>query len=169
MLKKKITLMASLLAAAGLNAQTPEWLDPQVNAVNRAPMHTDYFAYSGVGEASEGIREKSSNYLSLNGTWKFNWVKDADMRPTDFFRTGYNDSGWDDIPVPGIWEMNGYGAPLYNNVGYPWQYQFTNNPPEVPVTNNHVGSYRREVTIPEDWDGTRIFAHFGSVTSNMYL
>ena len=169
MLKKKITLMASLLAAAGLNAQTPEWLDPQVNAVNRAPMHTDYFAYSGVGEASDGVREKSSNYLSLNGTWKFNWVKDADMRPTDFFRTGYNDSGWDSIPVPGIWEMNGYGAPLYNNVGYPWQYQFVNNPPEVPVKNNHVGSYRKEIVIPEEWDGSRIFAHFGSVTSNMYL
>ncbi len=169
-LLKTILLASSLFAAGVISAmEQTEWLDPQVNAVNRAPMHTDYFAYPDAAEAAAGCRESSSNYMSVNGLWKFNWVKDADMRPTDFYRTDFNDKGWDSMPVPGIWELNGYGDPLYNNVGYAWQYQFRNNPPEVPVSGNHVGSYRREVTIPAEWSGKQILAHFGSVSSNMYL
>ncbi len=82
--------------------------------------------------------------MTLNGPWKFFWVKNADARPTDFWRTDYNDKGWNNMPVPGVWELNGYGDPLYVNVGYAWREQFKNNPPEVPTVNNHVGSYRRE-------------------------
>ena len=144
-------------------AQKNEWQDPNVNEVNRAPMHTHYFAYE------DEARESSSNYMTLNGTWKFFWVKNADMRPTDFHQVGYNDKGWDNMQVPGLWELNGYGDPMYVNVGYPWREQFKSNPPEVPIEDNHVGSYRREITIPADWKGKEIFAHFGSVTSNMYL
>ena len=158
-----------LLAATGMYAQHNEWLDPQTNAVNRAPMHTSYFAYADSDEAAEGVKDRSSNYLSINGVWKFNWVRDAGQRPMDFFRTDFNDKGWDDMPVPGIWELNGYGDPMYNNIGYPWEYQFQNNPPEVPSENNHVGSYRREITVPAGWSGKEIFVHFGSVTSNIYL
>ena len=161
-------MSAILLAGTISAAEQTEWHDPAVNAINRAPMHTNYFAYPDAEEAA-GCRTESSNYMSINGLWKFNWVKDADMRPSDFYLTGFNDKGWDQIPVPGIWELNGYGDPLYNNVGYAWQYQFRNNPPEVPVKNNHVGSYRREITIPADWNGKQILAHFGSVSSNMYL
>ena len=73
------------------------------------------------------------------------------------------------MPVPGVWELNGYGDPLYVNVGYAWREQFKNNPPEVPTVNNHVGSYRREIMVPASWNGKEIIAHFGSVTSNMYL
>lgn len=91
------------------------------------------------------------------------------MRPTDFYRTDFNDKGWDSMPVPGIWELNGYGAPLYKNVGYAWCNQFRNNPPFVPIQNNHVGSYRRTIDIPTTWKGKQIIAHFGSVTSNIYL
>ena len=168
-IKKTTLLFWAMTMACGLSAaEQTEWRDPLVNAVNRAPMHTSYFAYPNAEEA-EGCRSESSNYMSINGMWKFNWVRDADMRPTDFYMTGFNDLGWDEIPVPGIWELHGYGAPLYNNVGYAWQYQFRNNPPEVPVENNHVGSYRREVTIPEAWTGKQILVHFGSVSSNMYL
>ena len=127
------------------------------------------FCYADAEEAAKGCKSASSNYMSINGTWKFFWVKDADMRPTDFWQTGFNDKGWDDIQVPGIWELNGYGDPLYNNIGYAWQYQYRNNPPVVPVEGNHVGSYRREVTIPAEWSGKQILAHFGSVSSNMYL
>ena len=150
-------------------AQKNEWQDPNVNEVNRAPMHTHYFAYEDEASALKGCKESSSNYMTLNGTWKFFWVKNADMRPTDFYQVGYNDKGWDNMQVPGLWELNGYGDPMYVNVGYPWREQFKSNPPEVPIEDNHVGSYRREITIPADWKGKEIFAHFGSVTSNMYL
>ena len=107
--------------------------------------------------------------MTLNGIWKFNWVKNADARPTDFYRTDYNDKGWGQMKVPGVWEMNGYGDPIYVNVGYAWRSQYKNNPPYVPIENNHVGSYRKEIIIPAEWSGKEIFAHFGSVTSNMYL
>ncbi len=152
-----------------LYAQQPEWLDPQVNAINRAPMHTDYFAYASAEEAANGQKDESLNYMSINGTWKFNWVKNADQRPADFYRADFNDKGWGSMPVPGVWELNGYGDPMYNNVGYGWEYQFRNNPPMVPVENNHVGSYRREITVPASWNGKQIIAHFGGVTSNIYL
>lgn len=150
-------------------AQKDEWQDPTVNEVNRAPMHVHYFAYEDEASALKGCKETSTNFMTLNGTWKFFWVKNSDMRPTDFFQVGYNDKGWDNMPVPGLWEMNGFGDPQYVNVGYPWRDQFENNPPEVPVEGNHVGSYRKEITVPAEWKGKEIFAHFGSVTSNMYL
>ena len=132
-------------------------------------MHTNYFAYSSSEEAAKADKENSSNFMTLNGIWKFNWVKNADARPTDFYRTDYNDKGWGQMKVPGVWEMNGYGDPIYVNVGYAWRSQYKNNPPYVPIENNHVGSYRKEIIIPAEWSGKEIFAHFGSVTSNMYL
>ncbi len=168
----KRLLLTGLLATTALAASAQsfrEWLDPEVNAVNRAPMHTNYFAYESADAAQRGVKEQSANFMSLNGTWKFFWVKDADARPTDFWKTGFNDKGWDDISVPGVWELNGYGDPIYVNVGYAWRNCFKNNPPQVPVENNHVGSYRREVMVPAEWKGKEIIAHFGSVTSNMYL
>ncbi|MBS1656252.1 MAG: beta-galactosidase, partial [Bacteroidetes bacterium] len=150
-------------------AQKNEWLDPAINEINRLPMHTNFFAYENEEMAIKGAKEKSVNFMTLNGNWKFNWVKDAGMRPIDFFKTDYNDKSWNLIPVPGIWEVNGYGDPLYTNIAYPWSNQFANNPPIVPEENNHVGSYRKEITIPLNWKGKEIIAHFGSVTSNMYL
>lgn len=167
----KKQFITGLLAAFALTAaaQSNEWLDPEVNAVNRAPMHANYFAYESPEKADKAVKEQSANYMTLNGTWKFFWVKNADARPTDFWKTGYNDKGWDDMPVPGLWELNGYGDPQYVNVGYPWREQFKNNPPQVPTEGNHVGSYRREVVVPADWKGKEIFVHFGSVTSNLYL
>ena len=167
---KASILPCALLLSLGAGAQTfKEWQDPELNQVNRLPMHTNYFAYENAQKAKAGIREKSENFLSLNGIWKFNWVKDCDMRPTDFYRVDFNDKGWATMPVPGIWELNGYGDPVYKNVGYAWCNQFRNNPPMVPTQNNHVGSYRRTITIPEGWSGKQIIAHFGSVTSNIYL
>ena len=96
-------------------------------------------------------------------------MNDAGQRPTDFWKTGFNDKGWSDMPVPGVWELNGFGDPIYVNVGYAWRNQFRNNPPQVPTANNHVGSYRREINVPAHWKGKEIIAHFGSVISNMYL
>ena len=167
------TLLTSILGLAAISASAQsfnEWLDPEVNAVNRAPMHAANFAFrNGENAALSQERQKSANYLSLNGTWKFNWVNDADQRPTDFWKKDFNDKGWDNIQVPGIWELNGYGDPIYVNTQYAWQSFFKNNPPLVPTENNHVGTYRREIFVPADWKGKEIFAHFGSVTSNIYL
>ena len=169
-MKKRIVTGLFTALAVMANAQSfTEWQNPELNAVNRAPMHTNYFAYESEGVAQTGVKEHSSRFMTLNGTWKFFWVKDADARLVDFWKPGFNDKGWCDMPVPGVWELNGFGDPIYVNVGYAWRNQFKNNPPQVPVVDNHVGSYRREIVVPATWKGKDIIAHFGSVTSNMYL
>ena len=150
-----------------------EWHDLQVNEINRLPLHTLHFAYDPNDFAGTGAeyldKKKSMNYLSLEGTWKFNWVANADERPTDFYKTDLDDSKWNNIQMPGNWEMLGYGQPEYVNVGFAWRGHFNQQPPAVPTKDNHVGSYRREINIPANWDGKRVIAHFGSVTSNIYL
>ena len=150
-----------------------EWHDLQVNEINRLPLHTLHFAYDPndfPGTGAEYLdKKKSMNYLSLDGTWKFNWVANADERPTDFYKTDLDDSKWNNIQMPGNWEMLGYGQPEYVNVGFGWRGHFDQQPPAVPTKDNHVGSYRREINIPANWDGKRVIAHFGSVTSNIYL
>ena len=153
MTQRLMTFSICALIAVSADAAMDEWHDPRVNEVNRAPMRTSYFAYATEDEAREGNMEASSNFMTLNGMWKFNWVKDADRRPTDFYMTDFNDKGWDDMQVPGIWELNGYGDPVYVNIGYAWRSQYKNNPPIVPVENNHVGSYRKVVELPEGWKG----------------
>lgn len=157
------------MLSVGAIAQKNEWQDPEINAVNRAPMRSNYFAYESAESAANGCKEQSTNFMTLNGVWKFNWVRNADQRPTDFYQTAFNDKGWDNMKVPGVWELNGYGDPIYVNMGYAWKNQFKNDPPRFPNENNHVGSYRKEIVIPADWNGKEIFAHFGSVTSNIYL
>ena len=161
------TFLLSIAVSTFISSAQPEWLDPQVNQINRAPMHTSYFAFPA--EDGEQVMENAANYLTLNGMWKFNWVRHAWQRPTDFYKVDFNDKGWDDLAVPAVWELNGYGDPIYVNAGFLWKDQFRSNPPMVPEENNHVGSYRKEIEIPADWAGKDVFAHFGSVTSNMYL
>ena len=150
-----------------------EWHDLQVNEINRLPLHTLHFAYDPndfPGTGAEYLDKKQSmNYMSLDGTWKFNWVANADQRPTDFYKTDLDDSKWKNIQMPGNWEMLGYGQPEYVNIGFAWRGHFDQQPPAVPTKDNHVGSYRREINIPSNWDGKRVIAHFGSVTSNIYL
>ena len=152
-----IMMVAVMAVSMPVIAQQPtmtEWHDLQVNEVNRYAVHTSF---------------PQANRLSLDGTWRFLWVEHADQRPTDFFRMDYDAKNWVDMPVPGVWELNGYGDPEYVNVGFAWRGHFKNNPPEVPVKDNHVGSYRRTITIPSDWTDKQVIAHFGSVTSNIYL
>ena len=156
-------------AAKGVEPTFTEWHDLGVNQINRFQCHTSYFAYESAEAARRGDMKQSAYYLSLNGQWKFNWVEHADQRPTDFFKTGYDDSAWNELTVPAIWEMNGYGDPEYVNNGFAWRGHFENNPPQVPVKDNHVGSYRRVINVPASWQGRQVIAHFGSVTSNMYL
>ena len=168
-LRKPIAIALLAGAALSLQAQTfNEWKDPNINEVNRLPMHSSWFAFESA-EAAQGAPEASANYLSINGIWKFNWVADADARPTAFWTADYDDSAWGSMPVPGIWELNGYGDPLYVNTRYAWHGHYKDNPPYAPVKDNHVGSYRREVTVPDSWKGREVILHFGSVTSNVYL
>ncbi|MBM6993079.1 MAG: DUF4981 domain-containing protein [Prevotella sp.] len=182
----KTLLLAAMMAlalssqAAGVRKKTApvvepqptwtEWNDQQVNQVNRFKLHTNFFAYENEDLAMKGDMTRSANFLSLHGAWKFNWVHDADQRPTDFYKTDLDDSSWKTMQIPGMWELNGYGDPEYVNMGLAWRYQMDWNTPEnVPTKDNHVGSYRRVIDIPANWDGKQIVAHFGSVTSNMYL
>ena len=158
-----------------------EWHDLQVNAINRFPLHTNFFTYAPEDmvyeeggklvsrDLAQVNKTMSKNYLSLEGTWKFNWVENADQRPTDFYKVDLDDSNWKTMNLPGIWEMNGFGVPEYVNVGFGWRGHFDEQPPAVPTKDNHVGSYRRIINIPENWDGKQVVAHFGSVTSNIYL
>lgn len=174
-----LTVMAAILAGCnqyhgdipavyGTDSTRTEWLDPEITSVNRLDSHSDFFRYSEKDDMDAG-RENSRNFLSLHGTWKFKWVEDADARPVNFYVEALDDADWDKITLPGIWEMNGYGDPIYINVGYPWREKFENDPPEIPLKENHVGSYRRYLRIPSEWAGKRIIAHFGSATSNIYL
>ena len=174
-----LTLAVAGLTPCLVNAAEPkervaeptftEWHDLSVNNVNRFATRTSFFAYENREAALKGNRDKSSNFLSIEGDWRFQWVENADQRPTDFFRTDYNDAAWKNMRVPGIWELNGFGDPEYVNVGFAWRGHIKNNPPMVPTKDNHVGSYRRTIRIPDSWDGRQVIAHFGSVTSNMYL
>ena len=170
-MKKILLALASFLICSLAYSQSfKEWQDPNINEVNRAPMHTRYFAYANLQEAKDAVPEQSVNYLSIHGKWKFLWTKDASARPTvNFWKEDYDDSAWDEMPIPGMWEMNGYGDPVYLNIGYAWRGHFNTNPPSVPVQDNHVGTYRKEFEIPFDWAGKDVFLHIGSVTSNVYV
>ncbi len=152
-----VILGAQVVAHAQVEPTFEEWRDPEVNEIARLPMRTTFYSLP-------------ANYIYLNNTtWSFNFVENANERPQDFYLPDYDDSNWGQIDLLGMWELNGYGSPIYINNGYPWGERFGLTPPIVPEEGNHVGSYRREIFIPEDWDGKYVVAHFGSVTSNIYL
>ncbi|MFV0521750.1 MAG: glycoside hydrolase family 2 TIM barrel-domain containing protein [Mangrovibacterium sp.] len=163
-----LVVVLMILTSNGLNAKN-YWQDPKINEENRLPMRSAFFAYESETKAIENIKEHSDNFFSLNGVWKFNWVKDAGQRPVDFYTLNFNDKNWNSIEVPGVWELNGYGSPQYVNNGYGWRNQYKNDPPTVPEKNNHVGTYRKEINLPNSWKGKQIIAHFGSITSNISL
>ncbi len=157
-----------------------EWQNEQIVGINKLPGHVTRIPYPDVESMrADGYylrpweMPQSELYLSLNGNWKFNWVRRPDERPAGFHKPDYDVSGWDEIPVPSCWEMLGYGTPIYTNVTYP----FKNAPslilPQKGYTNEHetnpVGSYRREVEIPAGWDGKRVFLHFDGVYSGFYV
>ena len=150
-------------------AQTPVWLDPKVNSENEKPDVADYFAYENLESAVKGDKNLSSRFMSIEGNWKFNFVENEYDKPEGFFAPGFDDSKWVDFPVPGLFEMNGYGDKIYTNVTYPWNNEYPVNPPVVGERNNYVGSYRQSFTIPADWKGDRIYIHVGSATSNLWV
>lgn len=168
---KKLLFLLSLttFSCLSIQAKTPAWLDPTVNSINREPMSATYTSYDSEEEALKGAKCGNENYMSLNGSWKFQWVRNLWERPDNFFTVNYDDKAWGEIPVPGIWEMYGYGDPVYVNSGYVFDYIMKRNPPIVPEQDNHVGSYRKVVNIPEDWNGKEVFISFGGVTSSLEL
>lgn len=167
-MKKLLTLLL-LIRITFAFAEQKEWLNPEKNQINRKPTRASYFAYPGEKCAWDGNKRQASNYMSLEGLWKFNWVKDLNDRPVDFYKPEYEDNHWVNFPVPGIWELNGYGNPVYKNVGYAWANQFAPHPPLVEARNNHVGSYRKVIDLPAGWNGKQIYLHVGSATSNLYV
>ena len=167
---KRISIWAVMqLMLIPVFAQQPVWLDPKVNSENEKPDIADYFAYENQELAGKGQKSLSSRFMSIEGNWKFNFVKNAYDKPSDFFKEGYDDSKWVDFPVPGLFEMNGYGDRIYTNVSYPWNNEHPVNPPVVGERDNYVGSYRQNFSIPADWKGQRVYIHVGSATSNLWV
>ena len=146
--------------------QTPVWKDPNVNQQNREPRRAHFFAFENIDQA-KGDKSASARFLSMEGMWKFNFVKNHQDAPKDFFSLKYDDAQWVDFPVPGLFELNGYGDKIYKNMGYAWCTTFENNPPYIGETNNYTGSYRRTFDLPADWKGQEVFFHVGSATSNL--
>ena len=166
----------SVLAMGAMTAwaqKTPVWCDPAVNEINRKTDVANYFAYETQALAQQSqspkanTKTKSNRYLSIEGKWKFHWVESANERPANFFALNYDDSTWGTMPVPGIWELNGYGDAIYVNNGYAWRSDWTGAPPAVQDKGNHVGSYRRTFTIPAEWKDDNVYMHIGSATSNI--
>ncbi len=162
-----------LFVATGmLNAQTiiEDWENPKVTEVNKEQGRTTFWSYPSEKDALAG---KNAYLVSLNGIWKFKWVKSPAEAPEDFYKPDFEVSGWDEIKVPGNWEVEGFGTPIY--VNHPYEFadrrrpitEMKNGPepPKVPHNYNPIGSYRREFTVPADWNGREIFVYLGSVKS----
>lgn len=143
-----------------------DWENSEIFGINKEEAHNTSIPFDDLKQVKKGDFTTSSNYQSLNGKWKFNWVPKPADRPKDFYKESYKVSKWDEIRVPGNWEMQGYGIPIYVNVKYPF---VVVNPPYIPNDNNPVGSYRRTFTVPRKWNGREIFIHFDGVRSAFYI
>lgn len=165
--KNLITVVSIFFLLISCNKKSAnDWENSEIFGINKEEAHNTAIPFDDVEQVKKGAFESSSYYTTLNGTWKFNWVSKPDDRPKNFFKPGFDVSEWADIAVPGNWQMQGYGVPIYVNVKYPF---VKVDPPYIPHDNNPVGSYKRTFTIPEDWDGREIFIHFDGVRSAFYI
>ncbi len=142
-----------------------DWENPAVFSKNRELPHATMLSYPDEESALKGEDNNSPRYMSLDGKWKFNWVKTPGERPYWFFKDNFDTRDWDEINVPSNWELEGYGIPFYVNTGY----GFEINPPYIDHEWNPVGSYKRSFTLPDEWKGMDIFLHFGAVSSAFYV
>ncbi len=142
-----------------------DWENPAIFNRNKEPAHCTYIPYPDINTALKNDPSLSQFYKSLNGIWKFNWVRRPGERPVDFFKDGYDVSKWSDIKVPGNWELQGFGIPIYTDADY----LFPAVPPKIPHDYNPVGSYRRNFTVPETWKNRQVFLHFAGTKSAMYV
>lgn len=165
---KTKTIVAALALAWTLTAGAIErWQDPSVNQVNREARRANFFAYENETLALQGDKSASKRYMSLEGQWRFHFARNHDLAPAGFYDTKYDDSQWTLFTLPGMLELNGYGDPIYRNIGYAWATTFETNPPHIGETQNYTGSLRRTVNVPDDWNGQDIYLHVGSATSNL--
>ena len=177
-LKKRtfLLLLAGLTATVFASAQKqplPEWQSQYAVGLNKLAPHTYVWPYANASDIEKpGGYEQSPYYMSLNGKWKFHWVKNPDNRPKDFYQPFYYTGGWADINVPGNWERQGYGTAIYVNETYEFDdkmFNFKKNPPLVPHAENEVGSYRRTFKVPADWKGRRVVLCCEGVVSFYYV
>jgi beta-galactosidase len=156
-------------------AQLPaELLTPELVSINRMPMRANAFAFENIQMATGFNKEKSANFFSLNGNWKFHWVQDPNKRPQNFFDLRYDDSQWKEFRIPASWEVNGYGLPIYVNqpydfAGHNLRYGKMNPPYDIPANNNPVGSYRKKIVLPPGFKGKQIFLHVGNAKSCLFV
>lgn len=170
-------LICMLLCPLGktfARVETPEWQSQYAIGLNKLAPHAYVWPYKegDINSVRAQNYEQSPYYMSLNGTWKFNWVRNPDKRPVNFYRPDFYTGGWNDIQVPGNWECQNYGIPIYVNETYEFDdpmFHFKKNPPFVPYEDNEVGSYRRTFVLPESWIGRRIVLCFEGVTSFYYV
>ena len=141
------------------------WENPTIFNIGQRPPHANFIPYQEVVSLLKDDKEVSTSYHSLNGSWKFNWVRSPKDRPDKFYEPSYNTKDWEEIPVPAAWELEGHGIPIYVNDRYP----FPKNPPFIPQEYNPVGSYRKEFELPENWETKRVFIVFESVKSAAYF
>ncbi len=146
-------------------AKICDWENPAVVGRNKEPARCFFIPYDTVEAALKNDPAKSPFYKSLNGAWKFKWVRKPADRPHFFYKPNFDVSGWDDIEVPSNWELQGYGVLVYTDTDYP----FPANPPYIPHEYNPVGSYKRFFTIPGNWQGRQVFLHLGGVKSAVYV
>ncbi len=162
------TFLLSLIFSATVSGQqqgSTDWENTEIFAVNKEPSHASFIPFERESDSLWRNKFDSEFVKSLNGIWKFHFVKKPADRPQNFYRPGYNVSGWDDIEVPANWELKGFGTPIYTDVAYP----FPANPPFIPHDYNPVGSYKRSFTLPARWEGKKVFIHLGSVKSAFYI
>lgn len=162
---KRLLLVVSLLSGIAF-AQTKnnDWENPQFYELNKEKPHATFMLFDKKQDVAEDDYNRSPYYKSLNGTWKFVYVDKYANRQQDFYRTDLDDSKWNNIPVPSNWELKGFGIPIYTNITYP----FPKNPPYIGE-NNPVGTYRREFTVPDNWDGNEVMLQFGSITGCAFV
>ena len=172
-MKKIIQILAIIFFCTTLSAQNqPEWQSQYAVGLNKLEPHTYVLPYPNEEALIKRNHESSSYYMSLNGKWKFNWVRNPDKRPKDFYKPSFYTGGWADINVPGNWERQGYGLPIYVNETYEFDdklFNFKKNPPFVPHAENEVGSYRRTFTIPADWKDRRVVFCCEGASSFYYI
>lgn len=166
-MKKNIYLLLLAVICGNLHAQNsiPDWENPEVFAINKEKTRVTSLPFADEDSALKNEFASSPYYQSLNGIWKFYWVPKIGEVPVDFYKENYDISKWADMKVPANWEFNGYGIPMYVNVGF----GFKAKPPHIDREDSPTGAYRREFSIPDNWDGRRVFIHFEGGTNSMYL
>ena len=161
---KKLLLTFLFLITNIIAQVNHEWENPNLNSINREPMHATLMPYENLEKAIACKRFDSKYFQLLNGLWKFNYVEKPDDRPKNFYKLDYDVSKWKEIPVPGNWQLQGYDVPIYVNIGY----TFPINPPFIDNSWNPVGSYRREFEVPDDWKERQTFIVFDGVEAAAY-